>query len=172
MNFIFRGFEVNPNGKEKIYINNEELIGNWREGYFTRYSRIAAVGIPTIQTEWDSYVVDERTICPCMEYCDDNGRLYGHMDIISCKYYSAKSVKEDRYLIQWIDEGQEYQISEINPDMPFYGRVDTYFHNFGEIAWKDVVVNILQDCYGSYTSKTIIGNAFSNPELLGKVEHI
>lgn len=169
MNFIFRGFEVNPNGKEKIYINNEELIGDWREGYFTRYSRTAAVGVPAIQTEWDSYVIDERTICPCMEYCDDKGKLYGHMDIISCKYCS---VEEDRYLIQWIGEGQEYQVSKINTDTPFYGSVNTYFHNFEEIPWDEVVVNILQDCYGLYTSITIIGNAFSNPELLGKVEYI
>ena len=169
MNFIFRGFEVNPNGKEKIYINNEELIGNWREGYFTRYSGEVAAGVPVIETEWDSHVIDERTICPCMEYCDDNNKLYGHMDIISCKYHGTK---EDKFLIQWIGEGQEYEASEINADESFYGSVDTYFHNFKVIEWKDIVVNILQDCYGWYTSKTIIGNAFSNPELLGKVEHI
>lgn len=169
MNFIFRGFEVNPNGKERIYINNEELIGNWHEGYFTRYSRTTAVGVPVIQTEWDSYVVDERTICPCMEYCDDNGRLYGHMNIISCKYCD---IEEDRYLIQWISEGQEYRVLKINADTPFYGSVDTYFHNFEEITWDDFVVNVLQDCFNSYTSRTIIGNAFSNPELLGKVEYI
>jgi hypothetical protein len=104
-----------------------------------------------------------------MEYCDDNGRLYGHMDIISCKYHNAR---EDRYLIQWIGEGQEYRVSEINIDMPFYGNVNTYFHNFKDIAWDDFIVNILQDCYGLYASRTIIGNAFSNPELLGEVEYI
>ena len=166
MNFIFRGFEINPKGKEKIYINNKELIGDWHEGYFTRYSRTAAAGVPVIETERDSYVIDERTICPCMEYCDDNGKLYGHMDIISCKYHG---IEEDRYLIQWIGEGQEYRVSKISTDAPFYGSVDTYFYNFEEIAWDDFVVNILQDCYGLHTSKTIIGNAFSNPELLEKI---
>lgn len=169
MNFIFRGFEVNPNGKERIYINNEELVGNWREGYFSRYSGGAAAGVPVIETEWNDYIIDERTLCPCMEYCDDNGRMYGHMDIISCKYHNFN---EDRFLIQWIGEGQEYRVSEIDTDTPFYGRVDTYFHNFKEIAWDDFVVNVLQDCYGLYISTTVIGNAFSNPELLGKVEHI
>ena len=167
MNFIFRGFEINPKGKEKIYINSKEIVGDWHEGYFTRYSRTAAAGVPVIETERDSYVIDERTICPCMEYCDDNGKLYGHMDIISCKYHGTE---EDRYLIQWIGEGQEYRASKISTDTPFYGSVDTYFYNFEEIAWDDFVVNILQDCYGLHTSKTIIGNAFSNPELLEKIQ--
>ena len=166
MNFIFRGFEINPKGKEKIYINDKEIIGDWHEGYFTRYSRTTAARVPVIETEWGSYAIDERTICPCMEYCDDNRKLYGHMDIISCKYHG---IEEDRYLIQWIGEGQEYRASKISTDAPFYGSVDTYFYNFEEIAWDDFVVNILQDCYGLHTSKTIIGNAFSNPELLGKV---
>ena len=38
MNFIFRGFEINPKDKEKIYINDKEIVGHWHEGYFTRYS--------------------------------------------------------------------------------------------------------------------------------------
>ena len=165
MEFIFRGFEINPKGKEKIYINNEELIGNWREGYFTRYAGSTAPGVPVIETEWDDYIIDERTICPCLSYVDSRGKHFGHMDIIAC---IDSSNQIDNFLLQWNSEGQEFQVIFLNRQEKLYGTNTSYFISFDFFNWGEFVENILQDVHGIYKSIEITNNAFSDPNFFEK----
>ena len=165
MNFIFRGFEINPKGKEKIYINNKELIGDWHEGYFTRYARTAVVGVPVIETEWDSYVIDERTICPCLSYIDSKGKHFGHMDIITC---IDANDEIDKFLLQWNSEGQEFQVIYLNCQEKLYGTNTSYFISFDFFDWTEFIANVLQNIHGIYKSIEITNNAFSDPNFFNK----
>ncbi len=66
--YLFRGFHKDENGTETIYLNGEEIKGNWVYGYLVEYTYNDTVYINGTSPE-TSYIfpMDERSQLKCLE---------------------------------------------------------------------------------------------------------
>lgn len=121
-------------------------------------------------TKSEAKQVDEKTICPSFMYRDDDGKTIYDKDIVE---FHTEWGRIDRYLIQWNDEGQEFQSLPImkngEPCDIYYGS--GVFHCMCENEPLDHIRLRLIDAWGDYRQEyggyiRIIGNIFDNPELM------
>jgi len=146
----------------------------WIEGF---YCRVGYTGdekdyiIPSYASAFYGIEIDAKTLCKSFMYSDDTGKVIYDKDIVEFQNESEHPIIE-RYLIQWVDEGQEFQAIPLHKDDALIGSVETYFHS-SKCEPCDFInfIPMLQDVYGDFRPEygghtCIIGNAFDNPELL------
>lgn len=175
---LFRGFHAAEDGLERVFINGEWIVGHWVEGYLLPAENTMAIYDPTDNQNssiwsygevhmWGPETVIPETICPLLAYTDDSKKRIGHMDILQViTYYGATY----NYLVQWIDEGQEFQAIPLHEGDDISGSVEEYFCNFSNsTAWTNFIPCILQDVYGHNKELKILGNVWSYPNLINEI---
>lgn len=152
--------------------------GEWVEGFYCRVgytNQEKDYIIPSYASAFYGIEIDAKTLCPSFMYKDNSGRTIYDKDIVQFKTNSGYI--DDTYLIQWIDEGQEFVATPLHPEEDgLIGSVDTYFHDYKypNCPFSDFIP-MVQDIWGDFNPDYgggiyIIGNAFDNPELLNATE--
>ena len=105
-----------------------------------------------------------ETICHVLPYADDKGHRIGHMDILQAR----NSYGTERFLVQWFEEEQMFSALLLTrPGVRLHGGVESHYSSgSAEMNWRDFVYQVLQHPFDDNEELEVVGNAFSNPDLL------
>jgi hypothetical protein len=176
---IFRGWHEDQNSNDRIYYSGVWLNGRWIEGNLIQAENFCCIleqEEPEHRYDYpyldgDIGIIDGKaipimseTICPVLSYSDDKGHRIGHMDILQAK----NRYGTERFLVQWFVEEQMFSTIQLTrPGVRLHGGVEgRYSSGSAEMNWRDFVYQVLQHPFDDNTELEVVGNAFSNPELL------
>ena len=133
----FRGFHRDETGKEKVFVNDEQVKGCWVYGIYDPYRYRIGSYLRELQTEPFWHYVDPETVGQYTGLKDKNGKEIFEGDIVATDFHDKKP-----YLIK-------YGIHNYT-DVGFYAKDGNY-----RFPMPDSLKHIIK-----------IGNIYENPELL------
>lgn len=166
--------------RAKIYNSNQWIEGSLiildNEHVFIcpRHENASTLSIAQLIT-LEAKPIQVKTICRSFMYQDDSGKTIYDKDIIEFQHETSGLTKipgeVERFLLQWNDEGQEFQVIRLTKDTELMGDVNTYFFDMGNTFSMDTFILMIADPWGSFRTEygghtKVVGNAYDNPELL------
>ena len=133
---LFRGFNENPFGEEKINVNGKIFSGTWYNGFFMIERSFGLPMIKTKKNNW-KYVIPE-TVGEYIGIKDKNGKMIFENDIVCYNGTNHKVVFEIRNGISFygiiIDENKTCPFNNMDPvnQMKIVGNI--YDNNEKDIS--------------------------------------
>lgn len=135
----------------------------WIEGFPYQIADNLNPFIMIPNSHGESHEVDIRTLCRSLGCKDFHRKTIFDKDIIE---FTFKSGNKEKYLLQWLDEGQEFTAMPLNEEKEDIVWCEKYFVNFGDrINWSTFIL-MLQDPYGDISDIKVHGNYINSPELV------
>lgn len=166
---LFRGFHPDENGPEEITLNGETIKGQWVQGDFCRPCNIVfeLTGFDeALQKDGDvffDYNVIPETVGQYIGIYDKN-----HKDIFEDDILRYGDLIDYRCFLESIDHPEEYDGAIMTEGIHNAAVVWCGNHDYPafDLDDHDFECNGLSElCSGAYTYE-VIGNIFSNPELI------
>ena len=163
----FKGFCEALNGKEKIYLNNKQIFGHWVKGDLI-HRRLWTADCPIIRTldsgfdNYEEYCIIPETISECTNIQDINGTEIYENDIIITEPYMTAIIVNDKIKNE---EGERY-IGVVKYKVYQYDG-QTKQKRFNASWSVDFIIEtpVIYENF-PFDGCEVIGNKFSNPELL------
>lgn len=134
----------------------------WIEGFAFQINDNSNPIIMIPNSNGETHEIDMKTLRFSFNYRDDNGKRIFDKDIIE---FTRHNDEKERCLIQWIDEGQEFQAIPLVKGDDISDH-EYYFVNFTrELSWDSFIL-MIQNVYGDFKKIEVIGNSIDNPELI------
>ena len=163
----FRGFHIDENGKEKVYVNGGWVKGYWVIGtfypngkwlpVFEIYKKYPYIGNDEILRE-----VIPETVGQYTGLKDKNGNEIYKGDIVEFFGMKGRIVKECGAF--GIGTSRQINYDKLETKMP-YGNSPAFCYNDNFISLWELWWNYEQDDNPLYEVE-VIGNIYENPELL------
>lgn len=150
---------------ERFYYRGKTKNGKrWVTGYYFRNDGKSFILQPNILKPYNPIIdeIDPDTLCFSLVYYDSHWNRIYDKDIVE---FTNNDGKTERYLLQWHDEGQEFQAIPLVEGDDIHDH-DYYFTNFTRnIPWSEFIV-MLQNVYGTFKKIEVIGNVIDNYNLI------
>lgn len=106
---LFKGFAPNENGEEVIYINDEEIKGDW---VFGNLEQIIGENVAFIK----NYFVLRGTVSQFTGLLDKNGNKIFENDLVEFENGATYEIIFEDYMFKISNETDKYSLFEIEDD--------------------------------------------------------
>ena len=174
---LFRGFSPCDDGPEKIYINNEWITGKWVEGYYGEFHNRPTLDKPNscqiFEPREDAYlcgscigglwyIVIPETVSEFTGIYDKHNKMIWEHDVVKSQPHYDRPYSEKRKSKQFIGvvtyTTRTFGGNKVYPQQTYnaYWGI-TYHEDFGKYTHYS---------WGEFWNCEVVGNVWSNPELL------